>query len=236
MLELINHPGNNKDRGCFKIDDYDPYLTVEMIIEDIEIYGDGHLHGGGSGYGQEIISVIKHLYPERTFENGLEWCAGLGFIGFGLLAQKVIKNLWLAEVFRPAVMACQETIKNLPTRYHDRKIETLHTGDVAEFSNDISFDLIVANPPHWDWTTKPFREAFNDQRICADNGWKIHENFFCNIKSRLRPDGVILLQEATSASGPDTFQDMVNSNGLKINRAFQTKENPDYWYLEVHHA
>lgn len=236
MLRLIDHPGENKDPGCFKIDDYDPYLSVDMIIDDIKIYSDGHLNGGGSGFGQEIISVIKEIYPGKIFENCLEWCSGSGFMGFGLLAKGLIKNLWLSDIFRPAMMSCQETIKHLPEKYHGCTVETLHTGDVKEYPNGAVFDLIIANPPHWDWSIKPFREAFNDQRICADNGWKIHENFFQNIKPHLSPDGVILLQEAASASGPETFIDMVTDNGLKIHRAFQTESNREYWYLEVHHG
>lgn len=236
MIKLIDHPGDNKDPGCYKIDDYDPYLTVDISINDIKIYSDGHLCGGGSGYGQEIIPVIKHLYPNRVFDHGLEWCSGSGYMGFGLLAKDVVKNLCLSDVFRPAIVSCQETIKNLPEKYHDREIRTLHTGDVNAFPDELVFDLIIANPPHWDWTVKPFREAFNDPRICADDGWKIHENFFQNIKKHLREDGVILLQESASASGPETFVKMVRDNGLKIHRSFQTAQNLEYWYLEVHHA
>lgn len=236
MIRLIDHPGDKKDPGCFKINDYQPYLTVGMTINDINVYSDGHLDGGGSGFGQEIIPLVRQLYPDRIFENGLEWCAGSGFIGFGLLANSIIKNLWLSEIFGPAISSCQETIKNLPQKYRDRRVETLHTGDVGMFSDDLIFDLVVANPPHWDWTVKPFREAFNDQRICADNGWKIHKNFFQNIKSHLSTDGVILLQEAASASGPETFINMITDAGFKIHRAFQTESNQEYWYLEVHHA
>ena len=236
MMELIDYPENGKDSFYFRIHDYDPYLTVDMTVGDIEIYCDGHLNGGGSAYGQEIIPVIKSLYPKRTFNNCLEWCCGAGFIGFAILQSDLCKNLWLSDTYRPAIIACDTSISHLPERYHDRIIKTIHTGDIKQFDSDMIFDLIVSNPPHWDWTIKPFREAFNDQRICADDGWMIHKNFFQNIKSHLSTDGVILLQENASASGPDTFRSMIQDNGLKIHRCFQTNRNKDYWYLEVHHA
>lgn len=236
MLEIIDYPSGPKDTFYYRDWDYEPWVEVSQKIGDISVYCDGHLNGGGSGYGQEIAYVLKFYYPDRVFDSCLEWCCGAGFIGFKILQSGISRNLYLSDVYRPAIIACDTTISHLPDSYKTRTIKTLHTGDIAEFDPDLQFDLIVSNPPHWDWTIKPFREAFNDHRICADNGWKIHENFFLHIKKHLSPDGVILLQENASASGPDTFRHMIESNGLKIHRCFQTTANRDYWYLEIHHS
>lgn len=222
----------------FKSVDHVPYLETDQWyrIGDIVVQSDGEMHGGGSAFGQNIISVVNTLYPGRIFNNCLEWCSGPGFIGFSLLAHDLIRNLYLGDIFKPALYACEQTIKSLPERYKDRTFETIHMSSSADIPDGLKFDLITANPPHWDWSGSPYITRLFNSRINADNHWQIHQEFFKHIKQHLSDDGIILLQEQTWASGPTTFKKFVEDSGLKISRCFHTSDNLDFWYLEVIHA
>ena len=102
--------------------------------------------------------------------------------------------------------------------------------------DNLKFDLIVANPPHWDWTNETYISRLMSVRVCDDPAWSIHRDFFSTIKKNLSADGIILLQEQSWASGPDTFREMIESSGLKITRCFHAETTPEFWYLEVQHA
>jgi methylase of polypeptide subunit release factors len=234
--DIFLHPLTAKNHMNYKSIDTIPMLEPEFKVNDIQVWCDGEMDGGGLNFGQEYVPVIKTLYPGKRFNNCLEWCAGPGFIGFALLSYDLIHNLYLAEIFKPAVLACEKTITHLPEKYRDRTIKPMHLDTVADIPVDTKFDLIVANPPHWNWAVAPYVAEYFSDRINADNDWKIHQNFFENIKKNLAQDGVILLQEAAWASGPETFRGMIESNGLKISRCFHTEEFMNYWYLEVCHA
>lgn len=234
--DIFLHPLTQPAKIDYRNIDTIPMLEPEFKVNDIQVWCDGEMYGGGNNFGQEYVPVLRTLFPEKTFNNCLEWCAGPGFIGFALLAHDLVQNLYLAEIFKPAVLACEKTLANLPDKYQGRTVKPLHLASVAEIDASIKFDLIVGNPPHWNWATAPYVAAYFSDRINADSDWQIHKNFFSNIKKNLAEDGVIILQEAAWASGPDTFREMIESNGLKISRCFHTEEFMNYWYLEVTHA
>jgi len=210
---------------------------LAYVVNDITVYYNYTLDGGGTRLALNYIDVLKEVYPGKKFNNCFEWCAGPGFIGFSILANNLCSNLWLGDIYKPAINAINQTISNLSSKYANNQITAMHLSSPGEINTDIKFDLIVANPPHYDWSNKP-ADAYIIRmfRICSDNEFKIHENFFQNIKKNLAPDGIILLQEASSASGPDTFKPFIEENGLKITRCFYQSANPKIWYLEVQHA
>ena len=235
MIDIFLHPMTKVDKVDYKSIDHIPMIQPEFTVNDIQVWCDGEMYGGGENFGQEYVPVLKTLYPGKKFQDCLEWCSGPGFIGFSLLSNDLITNLYLVDIFKPAIYACKETVKNLPDKYKGNTIQPLHLDSVADITADIKFDLIVANPPHWDWSTPTYTAGFFSDRINADNDWEIHNNFFSNIKKNLKPDGIILLQEAAKASGPETFRQMIEDNDLKISRCFHTTEFMSCWYLEVTH-
>jgi methylase of polypeptide subunit release factors len=237
VIDIFLHPQTptHPNKIDYKSMDHEPMITPEFTVNDIKVWCDGEMYGGGESFGQEYVPVLKTLYAEKTFDNCLEWCSGPGFIGFALLSHNLVQNLYLADIFKPALKACEKTISQLPSKYQNNTIKTLHIDSIAQLDDNLKFDLIVGNPPHWNWTVPSYTAQFFSERINADNDWNIHREFFANIKKNLADDGVILLQEAAKASGPETFRNMIEDNDLKISRCFHTHEFMQHWYLEVTH-
>ena len=207
---------------------------------DVKVYYNTLLASGGDWTGQNYPRLLRYLYPDRHFVSCMEWCAGPGFIGFRLLADALCDQVYLMDVYAPAMAACQKTIAHLPPALQTRA-HTLHTGDVAAIDSNIKFDLIVGNPPHYNrsytkqtaWNSLSNMENVN--RLWYDDDWQVHENFFQHIKKNLADDGVILLQEHAWGSDSTCFHDMAVANQLKIVRSFRERHNLKNYYLELAH-
>ena len=205
-----------------------------FIANDFKVFYNNHLDGGGNEFGQLYPSIIKLLYPDRIFNDCLEWCSGHGVIGFRLLADEICKNLHFLEMYQPAVNACKKTIANMPIKFADR-VSIYETKTLTSLPSNIRFDLIVSNPPHF-----PLQLGYqlfdipqnHHRRITVDKEWKTHKDFFANIANNLAEDGVILLQEIYHI---DEFAEMIDQGGLKIKKMFTIKNNLFPWYLELTH-
>jgi methylase of polypeptide subunit release factors len=221
------------DNASYFLDDRQLAHRNTFMANDIEIWYHSCLDGGGTGFGQDYKKAISDLYPGRTFESCFEWCSGPGFIGFDLLSRNFCKKLFLSDIYLPAIESIKTTVKKNSSRCQDR-VFYHHCSSVADLPDDWKFDLVVANPPHWNSDVQHLISQINfNDRICADHGWKIHNDFFSSIKKYLLPDAVILLQEQSYASGPDMFKFMIEQNGMYINDCYWYPSKDSYYYLEV---
>lgn len=199
-----------------------------------QVYYDSWMEGGGTWFGQDYLEVIKQRYPDRKFNRCYEWCSGPGFIGFNLLDNDICKSLCLSDKFEPAIVRCDQTIKeanltNCANAYCCEKVSKL-----PEYEK---FDLVVANPPHY--LECPGDD--NYQRIAVDQNWQAHREFYQSIRQHLEPTGIILLQEnqAGSLNGVKDFEQFIVGNGLKItgyftsNRFYDTNGPTQIYYIEV---
>jgi len=212
-----------------------PLLTHDQIFtaNDIKIHYHSSLDGGGTGRGQRCSSVIEKLYPGRIFENCFEWCSGPGFIGFDLLSQKLCQKLYLNDIYYPAIESIKITIDNNRDQCQDR-VFYHHSESISSLPSDWKFDLVIANPPHWNPSLGQLITNINfNDRICADDGWNLHNDFFSNIKKYLNSNAVILLQEHTYASGPEFFRSVIEQNNMYINNCYWESNNSNIYYLEV---
>lgn len=232
----VEHREANYNPQTTALVDFEPTFDYHVEIKDIRVYWAGGLDGGGNTFGLAYPQIIRELYPNRVFEHCFEWCAGPGFIGYALYVQGLCKQLTLSDIYRPSLRCAEYTRDQLPAHYDRNPINIVHTGDCADLHPEKKFDLIVSNPPHWNWNNETFSSLILDNRINADPDWRIHRNFFNNIKRNLAEDGIILLQEQSWASGPATFESMINESGLKINRCLYDGDQLNFWYLEVTHA
>ena len=73
--------------------DADNFDLEIFVAKDFPVFYNNTLEGGGNNFGQLYPSIIKLLYPDRIFNDCLEWCSGHGVIGFRLLADEICKNL-----------------------------------------------------------------------------------------------------------------------------------------------
>jgi len=213
--------------------DPDMLINEELNRNGITIYYELSLAGGGEDFGMRYKDVIQQIYPGKKFNSCFEWCSGPGFIGFDLLSAGLCDQLYLADIYTPALNAVEKTIKNLPEQYQGR-VNYAKIKQIKDLPTDWKFDLVVANPPHWNPSIQTMisQIAFRD-RICTDVDWKIHQEFFSNILEHLNDDGVILLQEMSYASGPEMFRPSIERAGLTIVDCHWDDTFPGFYYLEV---
>lgn len=199
-------------------------------LNQYSVFWEHHLNGGGIGFGSEYPRIIKELYPDKVFKNCLEWCSGPGFIGYNILDHGLCEKLTLNDIYQPAIDISYKSAQfnNLLS-----KVELYCTGYINELPKQCRFDLVVANPPHYD------RPYVNDNsRIADDQNWEIHKQFYKNIGNYLTDDGVIIIQENEDGSTVECFETMIYGSNLKINRVIKSPDhyttNPTLiYYIEV---
>jgi hypothetical protein len=219
------------DPGKSWIDDQRSIMPDEIFkIGDINVWYKSELNGGGTGFGQNFSKILKKLYPEKQFQNCLEWCSGPGFMGFRLLHDKICDQLSLFEAYQPVRSVLDKTIKGLPSRFVD-KVRYKISNDIASLPVDSEFDLVIGNPPFYNHLT--FANSYMDSRKSFDWDWKTHINFFNNISNYLAKDGIILLVESAHGSSPEDFKSIIVSNGLVITNSFAVGPIKDFYFMLI---
>lgn len=205
-------------------------LTIrEHKIFDTTVLTDDELDGGAIVIANDAYSVVKYLINDTPVENCMEWCSGPGMWGFSIFANKMCKNLTLVDIHVPNQIIATRTIEL--NNIQDR-VNFVLSGDFANVPTDRKYDLIVANPPHF--CVDPYVSYYTEPRKYKDTDWLIHKNFFENVGNILSDTGRIILMENVWGSSPNTFEKMIKSNGLKINKHFNSIEFPrDVWYMEI---
>jgi len=204
---------------------------------NFKVYYQPGMDGGGTWFGQEYIEVIKQRYPDKQFDNCLEWCAGPAFIGYAILDHALCRHLTLVEIHEPTAAMADKSRLDAHNQCAD-EVTIYNIGDISQLPEHEKFDLIVGNPPHF-----LFPSVDPDvSRIESDPNWAVHQNFYANIAEHLAPGGVILLQENMLESRPDSFKYFIREAGLKITDWFESPnwfKKPDdmcqIYYLEVRH-
>ena len=103
---------------------------------------------------------------------------------------------------------------------------------VQEIPNRL-FDLVIGNPP-W-FLINNMLSLYNDNaRKTSDVGGEVHKQFFKDIKSRLAPNGMIILVEGGVTSSPLYFKSMIEDNGLQITKVLAITDEPMY-YMVIEH-
>jgi 16S rRNA G966 N2-methylase RsmD len=213
-------------------------LDLIWMAGNIKVYYNRVLDGGGMMMARTFADILSKIYPGRSFNNCLEWCAGPGFIGFEIFSRNICQNLYFNDIYLPAI----DSIKTTMARNIDRcqnRVFYHHSSSVSDLPQSWKFDLVVANPPFINSEVETIASRMVNyreerHRKSVDDGWKTHENFFSNIKQYLTPDAVILMAEAVSESCPDSFRSMIESNGLYINDCYwEGPDFPNLYYLEI---
>ena len=175
---------------------------------NIEVVYKKNLHGGGIRFGQQFIPVVKEKFGHVG--HAFEFCAGPGFIGFSLLANKLCDKLTLADINPGAVKVCNETIKKNGL---ESKVTVYLSDCLDNIPETEKWDLIVGNPPHVFCATE---DEYKKDITLFDPNFNIHKKFYRDIRKFLKPAGSVLLQEHAESTSIVDFREMIEKNGLKI--------------------
>lgn len=200
-------------------------INKTTTINGIEIHYNEELHLGTLSFNSGFVELLDLLYPEKIFNNCLDWCSGAGFIGFSLFGRNIISELTLLDIYDPAIEACNKTISALNTD----KIATIQADTISKLQKMNQYDLIVGNPP---WM--PHYVLFKDSgklRRNTDIGFSIHADFFKHAKDYLTPDGKIVLLEGFFSSSPLDFKPMIEENGMVITKLIRCDNNGPYFIV-----
>jgi tRNA1(Val) A37 N6-methylase TrmN6 len=210
-------------------------MTNIFKINDFSLFYKNHHDGGGTSFGQDFVQLLRSKYNSKKFNNCLDWCSGPGFIGLSLLVNNFCSNVSLMDSNNEVFDLTKKSLKG--TRYKDF-VKTFSLSKIKNLPSTEIFDLVVSNPPHFHqrvfWQSKVHQ---HNEKIFLDLNWEAHNEFFENIKSHLSDDGIILLQESQWACDVETFEDILNKNGLTVKNYYPETVEHFYpvFYLEITH-
>lgn len=184
------------------------------------------LDGGGTEIYKEVGDLLRLWYPNK-FLRTFEWCSGAGKIGYHLLETGITDSLCLADIHEPAVTAQIQYAENKNITH---LVKSYVSDNLNNIPDDEKWDLVVANPPHF--VTPIYAWPSLDTRFYVDQDWRLHRDFFANIKKFLLPGAKIFLWEACFGSSVETFRPWFSAAGLRYVNSGPavTSDDPSYWY------
>lgn len=157
-------------------------------------------HGGGSGFGLDLVRVLFNRFGQVPFKRCMEFCSGAGFIGFSLLSLNICETLVLADINPDHIDSIHETIRR-------NGLEGKVSAYVSDGFDNIpdselhSWNLVVCNPPHFKsyHATNPGGVPHTEgpySRGLIDLDWILHRRFYAAVHRFLEPGaGHIIWQE-----------------------------------------
>jgi methylase of polypeptide subunit release factors len=181
--------------------------------------------GQGYFFCKPILEFITKKYPNRVFDNCLDWCSGAGYLGYELYDNDICKQLHLMDSYGPFISKAQDVIK----KYNLPGIKT-YVCDRLSLLSPKKFDLIIGNPP---WTDRSPLKNTNIVRTSEDYNWGTHKEFFYNVKRYMTNNASIVLCEGNKFSTPKTFEPYIENAGLYIDEVYKPVDFPNIYLLEI---
>ena len=181
---------------------------------------------------QDAISCFTYFAQGRQFNHALEWCAGPGYFGLATLQTGLASKVSFSDISPKSQAVLDKTID------YNKLDCAFYLSDNFKNIPEQHFDLIVGNPPHFNFTLPDSGEFGNvgadEDRKMQDLDWNTHREFFNNVNQYLTDDGKIMLMENVTGSTPDTFSEMLKENNLTITNYSQSTKHTDYvYYIEI---
>lgn len=198
-------------------------LSRETECQGIKIKYHPSMEGGGIYRSPMFIEVLSLIAPNRIFNHCLEWCSGPGFIGFSLLGKGLCKRLDLADIWQPSLTAANAV--QAPC-----KVDTWHIRNLCDIQPPRMYDLIVANPP-W-WPGNLLQNQHN--RLGSDPELSTLKKFLIDAKNYLTPDGIIVLGEGQTYTGPKDIVNALADTGLEMTQVLE-RSDQWHWFVGIEH-
>jgi len=160
------------------------------------------LDGGGLDFKDDLLEIIRKT-GKYSYNRAFEWCAGFGVLGYELLGMGFCNHIVFSDMYKDAIDNCLDTANaNNLTKY----VTGYNCDKISDIPVNEKWDLVVSNPPHCldlaEFKTEMRKYSSNEDnitnsaRLCVDQDFKIHEEFFRNIGKHLTPDADIYLIES----------------------------------------
>ena len=179
----------------------------KVLLDNITIQYPIILDGGGKVHRFQFVDKVKQ--QNKTYKSGLEWCAGMGLIGYDIFSQNLCETMSFNDLFEPAI---ENILENATSNKIGDKINAYLGNSISVIPSHMKFDLVLANPPHTDdskeWrrvsmqyfidlNREPWNPKLYDnwERLIVDEDWKSHLDFFKHLKNYLLPDADIFISE-----------------------------------------
>lgn len=235
----VVHYGNTRpkdiDKSIFQTDTHGDVKTIRMLpivspsaltVKSTRLKGGVllkyplSLDGGGLNFRDDLIDVIKNN-GKLSYKHGFEWCAGFGVLGYEMLGLGICNRITFSDYYKPAIDNC---LANAELNHLSNYVDGYVTPTIAGLPKNLKFDLVVSNPPHCEDYSEfisSLRTHHNDKpdtivnsaRLCVDQGYSIHREFFMNIREYLTDDADVFLIEAYNNN---IFPHMAKLYGLKL--------------------
>jgi len=203
-----------------------------MIIKKISMGGmtisaSDETDGYGVNTVQEAVSVFNYFAEGRKFKNALEWCCGPGYYGLGIWKIGLAENISFNDISPLALEVMESTFKDNNLSF------PFYLSDNFDNIPKQKFDLIVGNPPHFNFTP-PGEICSHETRKMRDLDWKIHKKFYRQVEDYLTEDGSIMLMENMKGSNKETFQPIWDEYGYEQVKYVPSEVQAGYtYYIEV---
>ena len=185
----------------------------------------GSTDGGGFRFGKEFSFFLKKY--KTKFKKCLEVFSGPGFIGFDLLDKGIISNLDLTDVNKFVKVLCNLTIKKNSL---EKKCNFYLSNNLKNFPKK-KYDLIVGNPPHFKKKLK--RKSKKEELRYLDTNLNKHKIFYKEVGKLMKKNTLLVLQENFEGTKVDDFKEMINNNGLCIDKFQPCKIDKRFYFLVV---
>ena len=179
---------------------FDNGITINYECDD---------DGGGSTQYTDFLDHIKST--GKKYKHCLEWCSGLGAIGYSLLDAGICETVTFMDIYKPSI---ENTLHNAEQNNVSDKVKAYHLDKICDLPKDLKFDLVVGNPPHSPDNPQNFEGEWH--RKIIDPNWHIHTEFYANIGEYLEPNSDIILSEIENHSISKILITMAESYGLKF--------------------
>ena len=186
------------------------------------------LDGGGLDFKDDLLEVIRST-GKYSYNRAFEWCAGFGALGYELLGMGFCNHIVFSDMYKDAIDNCLDTANaNNLTKY----VTGYHCDKIIDIPDNEKWDLVVSNPPHCLDLTE-FKTSMasmgktnetslnNSIRLCVDQDYKIHDEFFKNVGKHLTHDADIYLIEAQYM---ESTVHMANLYGLRFISSHKMKD------------
>jgi methylase of polypeptide subunit release factors len=193
-----------------------PEFSPAIAYDGLVVFDSPTFFGGGTVHAPDFLRVLIELGIGRC-ERLCDFCSGVGYIGYSLLARRYCKTLCCVDVNAKSIEAVRVTAEF-------NGVSDLVIGYVSDVlrnvPSDERWDIVVCNPPQ----LLPRVVTDTDTAITFDPHWHLHRTFYANLKSFMNPGGLAIVMEARYESDATTFEAMIKGGGGRIVAALPAKD------------